>query len=75
MLTVRDAATERVLSVSTVASVHAEAPAGGNCAQPAGQPGAGCDGKTDSTAQNPKDNSNNNSMPASAASGQKSGAP
>ena len=29
MLTVRDAATERVLSVSTVASIHAEAPAAG----------------------------------------------
>jgi general secretion pathway protein J len=34
MLTVRDARTERVLSVSTVASVHADAPAAGNCAQP-----------------------------------------
>jgi general secretion pathway protein J len=39
MLTVRDAATERVLSVSTVASVHAEAAVKGRCAQP-GKDGA-----------------------------------
>ena len=75
MLTVRDAATERVLSVSTVASVHAEAPAGGNCAQPQSpqpqpQPGAGCDGKTDGTDQNSKDGAKDNSKPANAASGQ-----
>jgi general secretion pathway protein J len=38
-LTVRDAATERALSVSTVMPIHAQAP--GNCSQP----DAGCDGK------------------------------
>jgi general secretion pathway protein J len=66
MLTVRDAATERVLSVSTVTSVHAEAPAGGNCAQP----GPGCDDKTDGTEQNSKDSSNGNAGPANAPTGQ-----
>ena len=66
MLTVRDAATERVLSVSTVASIHTEAPAGGNCAQP----GAGCDGQADSTDKNSKDGSKGNSSLATAASGQ-----
>jgi general secretion pathway protein J len=67
MLTVRDAATERVLSVSTVASVHAEAPAGGNCAQP----GNGCDGKPDGAQQNSKDNSKDNSRSATAPAGQR----
>jgi general secretion pathway protein J len=66
MLTVRDAATERVLSVSTVASVHAEAPAGGNCAQP----GPGCDDKAAGTHKNSKDGPKANSGPANAASGQ-----
>jgi general secretion pathway protein J len=65
MLTVRDAATERVLSVSTVASIHAEAPAAGNCAQP----GNGCDGKSDATPQDSKDSSRDNSKPANAAAG------
>jgi general secretion pathway protein J len=50
MLTVRDATTERVLSVSTVATVHAEAPAAKSCAQP----GKDCNGKPDGS----KDNSN-----------------
>jgi general secretion pathway protein J len=67
MLTVRDAATERVLSVSTVASIHAEAPAAGNCGQ---RPGTGCDGKPDGTDQNSKDGSKDNSKPASGATGQ-----
>jgi general secretion pathway protein J len=66
MLTVRDAATERVLSVSTVASIHAEAPAAGNCAQP----GQGCDGKSDGAEKNSKDGSKDNSKSANAASGQ-----
>jgi general secretion pathway protein J len=66
MLTVRDAATERVLSVSTVATIHAEAPAAGDCAQP----GNGCDGKPDGTDQNSKDNSQDNSKPANTVSGQ-----
>ena len=50
MLTVRDAATERVLSVSTVASVHAEIPAV-DC----GQSANGCDGKPNGADQNSKD--------------------
>jgi len=72
MLTLRDAATERVLSVSTVAAIHVEAPAVGNCAQP----GDGCDAKTDGTAQNSKDNSSkdnsskDNSKPANGATWQ-----
>src|ERR1700732_1702018 len=53
MLTVRDAATERVLSVSTVASIHAEAPAAGDCAQP----GKDCDSKANGDEQNSKDGS------------------
>ena len=40
-LTVRDAASERILSISTVAPVHVQSPAQGDCAQPDG----GCDGK------------------------------
>jgi general secretion pathway protein J len=66
MLTVRDAATERVLSVSTVASIHAEAPAAGSCAQPRN----GCVGKPDGSDKNSKDSSKANSSPAIAASGQ-----
>jgi general secretion pathway protein J len=67
MLTVRDAATERVLSVSTVVSIHAEAPAAGNCAQP----NNGCDGKPGGTEQNSKDSSKDNSLSANAAAGQR----
>jgi general secretion pathway protein J len=66
MLTVRDAATERVLSVSTVASIHAEAPAVVNCAQP----GKGCDGKSDGIEKNPKDSSKDSSRSANAGSEQ-----
>jgi general secretion pathway protein J len=40
-LTVRDAASERILAISTVTPVHVNAPAQGDCAQP----GANCDGK------------------------------
>ena len=40
-LTVRDAASERVLSISTVATVHVQSPAQGDCTQP-----DGCDGKS-----------------------------
>jgi general secretion pathway protein J len=57
MLTVRDAATERVLSVSTVTSIHAEAPAAG-------------DGNADGSEQNSKDDAKDNSKPANAGSGQ-----
>jgi general secretion pathway protein J len=41
-LTVRDAASERILSISTVAPVHVQSPAQSECAQPDG----GCDGKS-----------------------------
>lgn len=61
MLTVRDAASERILPVSTVASIHADAPAAGTCAQP----GNGCDGKSNAAAQNSRDNSG----PANASAG------
>jgi general secretion pathway protein J len=40
-LTVRDAASERVLSISTVTPVHVQSAAQGDCAQPNGK----CDGK------------------------------
>ncbi len=63
MLTVRDAATERIVALSTVVSIHADAPAAGTCAQP----GSGCDGKSDTAPQNSKDNSRDNSRSANAA--------
>ena len=65
MLTVRDAATERVLPVSTVASIHAGAPAAGNCAPP----GNGCDGKPDGTDNNSKDNAKDNFRSANTGQG------
>jgi general secretion pathway protein J len=40
-LTIRDAASERILAISTVTPVHIDAPAQGDCAQPDGN----CDGK------------------------------
>ena len=40
-LTIRDAASERILAISTVTPVHVDAPAQGGCAQPDGN----CDGK------------------------------
>jgi general secretion pathway protein J len=46
-LTIRDAATERVLSVSTVTPVHVQVPA--DCARPDG----GCDAKTASPPKAP----------------------
>jgi len=57
MLTVRDAATERVLSVSTVTSIHAEA-------------AAAEDGKAEGGEQNSKDGAKDNSKPANGGSGQ-----
>jgi general secretion pathway protein J len=66
MLTVRDAATERVLSVSTVASIHAEAPAAGDCAEP----GRDCSSKDKGDQQNSKDGSKDDSTPATVVSGQ-----
>src|SRR6202171_2485422 len=66
MLTVRDAVTERVLSVSTVAFIPAEGPAAGSCAQP----GNGCDGKPDGTAKNSKESPKDSSRSANAVAGQ-----
>jgi len=60
-LTVRDAANERILSISTVAPVHVQSPAQGDCAQSDG----GCDGKP--VAPN---NSQGNSQAGSVATGQ-----
>ncbi|MEA2865589.1 MAG: ral secretion pathway protein [Bradyrhizobium sp.] len=48
-LTIRDAATERVLSVSTVAPVHVQVPS--DCARPDG----GCDGKSGAPQNAPDD--------------------
>ena len=42
-LTVRDAASERILSISTITPVHVQSPAQADCAQPEG----GCDTKPD----------------------------
>jgi general secretion pathway protein J len=60
-LTVRDAANERILSISTVAPLHVQSPAQGDCAQSDG----GCDGKP--VAPN---NSQGNSQAGSVATGQ-----
>ena len=60
-LTVRDAASERILSISTVAPVHVQSPAQADCAQSDG----GCDGKP--VAPN---NSQGNSQAGSVAAGQ-----
>ena len=40
-LTIRDAASERILAISTATPVHVDAPAQGDCARPDGN----CDGK------------------------------
>ena len=58
-LTVRDAATERVLSVSTVAPVHVQVPS--DCVRSDG----GCDGKTDAPQKAPDE-----TRPGTAAAGQ-----
>jgi general secretion pathway protein J len=47
-LTVRDAASERVLAISTVTPIHVQSPSGGDCAQPDGK----CDGNAPGAAQN-----------------------
>jgi general secretion pathway protein J len=60
-LTVRDAASERILSISTVAPVHVQSPAQADCAQSDG----GCEGKP--VAPN---NSQGNSQAGSAAAAQ-----
>jgi general secretion pathway protein J len=56
-LTVRDAASERILSISTVTPVHVQSPAQGDCAQP----GDGCDGKP-AAPKNPQGNSQGSSQ-------------
>jgi general secretion pathway protein J len=58
-LTVRDAATERVLSVSTVAPVHVQVPS--DCARPDGS----CNGKADAPQKAPEE-----TRPGNAAAGQ-----
>ena len=70
-LTVRDAASERILSISTVTPVHAQSPAQGDCAQPA-QPGGGCDGKP-GAANNPQGNLQGNAQANSQAGSQPTG--
>jgi general secretion pathway protein J len=60
-LTVRDAANERTLSISTVTPLHVQSPAQGDCAQP----GGGCDGKSGAP-----NNSQGNSQAGNAATGQ-----
>jgi general secretion pathway protein J len=72
-LTVRDAASERILSVSTVAPVHVQSPAQSDCAQPTG----GCDGKPvapensqGNSQGNSQQDSQGNSQTGNAATGQ-----
>lgn len=68
-LTVRDAASERILSISTVAPVHVQSPAQNDCAQPAD----GCDGKSgapQNSQGNSQQNSQENSQAGNAATGQ-----
>ena len=64
-LTVRDAASERILSISTVAPVHVQSPAQADCAQP----DDGCDGKPVAP-NNSQGNSQGNSQAGNAATGQ-----
>ena len=68
-LTVRDAASERILSISTVAPVHVQSPAQSDCAQSAD----GCDGKSaapQNSQGNAQGNSQGNSQAGNAATGQ-----
>jgi general secretion pathway protein J len=67
-LTVRDAASERILSISTVTPVHIQSPAQGGCAQPDG----GCDGKPDA-ANSAQGNTQGNSQGNPQGSSQQSG--
>jgi general secretion pathway protein J len=60
-LTIRDAVTERVL-LSTVASIHVDAPSAGACPQQAG----GCPGSSDGAAQKEKSDVNAQDNPAPA---------
>jgi general secretion pathway protein J len=61
-LTVRDAASERILSISTVTPIHVQSPAQGDCAQPDGN----CDGKpgAPNNQGNPQGNSQASSQQA-----------
>jgi len=68
-LTVRDAASERILSISTVTPVHVQSPAQGDCAQPEGV----CDGKSGApkgSQGNAQEDSQANSQAGNAATGQ-----
>src|SRR6266404_4671607 len=71
-LTVRDAASERILSISTVVPVHVQSPAKSDCAQPDGA----CDRKSDApnlqanSQANPEGNSPGSSQAANAATAQ-----
>jgi general secretion pathway protein J len=69
-LTVRDAVSERILSISTVTPVHVQLPAQGDCAQPDG----GCNGKAGAP-NNPQGNAQgspqgNSQQTGNAATGQ-----
>lgn len=61
-LTVRDAASERILAISTVTPVHVDAPAQGDCARPDGN----CDAKPGAQS-NSQDGTQGNSQAASQA--------
>jgi general secretion pathway protein J len=68
-LTVRDAASERILSISTVAPVHVQSSAQSDCAQP----GSGCDGKSvapSNSQARPQGNLQGNLQAGTAATGQ-----
>ena len=68
-LTVRDAASERILSISTVTPVHVQSPAQGDCAPPEGV----CDGKSGAPKDsqgNAQEDSQANSQAGNAATGQ-----
>jgi general secretion pathway protein J len=72
-LTVRDAASERILSISTIAPVHVQSPAQNDCAQAAD----GCDGKSvapensqGNSQENSQGNSQGSSQTGNAATGQ-----
>jgi general secretion pathway protein J len=65
-LTVRDAASERILSISTVTPVHVQSPAQqGDCAQP----DAGCDGKPGTPNKGNSQGSSQGSSPGNSQAG------
>jgi general secretion pathway protein J len=67
-LTVRDAASERILSISTVTPVHVQSPAQGDCAQPDGN----CGGKPGAP-RNPQGSAQGNPQGISPGSSQQTG--